>query len=327
MDSRSAARIVAVASRQHGVVSRRDALRCGLEDDDVRALRRHRQWRRLFRDTYLVDADFVGDVPRSAWLSAALLTHGPRACLVGPTAAELHGLQGMPRDDPMIWVGLLPNTSRLKRRAANDDDAATASAGTPSRLVVRQLVVNPDELTVVDGLLTTVAWRPLADTALRLDRAHALSMLDSALNVGKLTPDDMVRVSEVSAGRRGGQRLRTLFPLVDGRAQSPLESRIRLACIDGGVSPDDLQYAVRDRWGQLLGIADMAWWRGRSRPLVVEADGVDAHSQPAALFRDRQRANDFTLADVDVIRFTWSDSHRPTYVAGVVRRGLLRDTA
>ena len=228
MNSRSAARIVAVASRQHGVVSRRDALRCGLEDDDVRALRRHRQWRRLFRDTYLVDADFVGDVPRSAWLRAALLTHGPRACLVGPTAAELHGLQGMPRDDPTIWVGLLPNTSRLKRRAANDDDAATASAGTPSRLVVRQLVVNPDELTVVDGFLTTVAWRSLADTALRLDRAHALSMLDSALNVGKLTPDDMVRVSEVSAGRRGVQRLRTLFPLVDGRAQSPLETRVRL---------------------------------------------------------------------------------------------------
>ncbi|HET9900507.1 MAG TPA: hypothetical protein VFR46_05510 [Actinomycetes bacterium] len=233
----------------------------------------------------------------------------------------------MPRDDPTIWVGLLPNTSRLKRRAANDDDAATASAGTPRRLVVRQLVVDPDELTVVDGLLTTVAWRSLADTALRLDRAHALSMLDSALNVGKLTPDDMVRVSEVSAGRRGVQRLRTLLPLVDGRAQSPLESRIRLACIDGGVSPDDLQYAVRDRWGQLLGIADMAWWRGRSRPLVVEADGVDAHSQPAALLRDRQRANDFTLADVDVIRFTWSDSRRPTYVASVVRRGLLRDTA
>ena len=37
--------------------------------------------------------------------------------------------------------------------------------------------------------------------------------------------------------------------------------------------------------------------------------------------------NDFTLADVDVIRFTWSDSHCPTYVAGVVRRGLVRDTA
>ena len=49
--------------------------------------------------------------------------------------------------------------------------------------------------------------------------------------------------------------------------------------------------------------------------------------QPAALFRDRQRANDFTLANVDVIRFTWSDSHCPTYVAGVVRRGLVRDTA
>ena len=80
--------------------------------------------------------DLVGDVPRSARLRAALLTHGPRACLAGRLAAELHGLQGMPRDDPTIWVGLLPNTSRLKRRAANDDDAATASVGTPSRLVV-----------------------------------------------------------------------------------------------------------------------------------------------------------------------------------------------
>jgi hypothetical protein len=172
-----------------------------------------------------------------------------------------------------------------------------------------------------------VPSRALADTVLGVDRAQALSMLDSAVNLGQVPLEDVQRLGGACAGRRGVQRLRALLPLVDGRAQSPLETRIRLACVDGGVPPDDLQYAVRNGWGEILGRADLAWWRGRRRPLVAEADGAEPHSRPEALFRDRHRANDFMLADVDMIRFTWADAHRSAYVASIVRAALAREAA
>jgi hypothetical protein len=327
MNTDALLRIAAIADRQHGVVSRLDALRCGLRDEDIRALRRWRQWRRLFRDTYLVDADLTNGVPRVAWFCAALLSHGPYAFLVGPTAAEIHGLNGLPSQPSTIWLGQLPVSSRQIRQAQTGTDRDRPDEGQPMRVIVRQIVLTANELTEVDGLSTTVPWRALADTVVGLDRAHALALLDSAVHLGQVSIDDVERLGELCAGRRGVQRLRTLLPLVDGRAESPLETRIRLACIDGGVPPDDLQYAVRDHWGQILGRADLAWWKGRRRPLVAEADGAGPHSRPEALFRDRHRANDFTLADVDMVRFTWADSRHSGYVSSVVRAALARDAA
>ncbi len=300
-------------------------LACGLQYADIRRLCRAGRWRRLFPRTYLVDADFLTDVPRRAWLQAALLSYGRHACLVGSTAAEVLGIQGLPPDPSTVWLGLLPSTSRLGRRGMPVVASSVPDAGVRVTARVRQFVLAPNEVTAVDGLPATVAPRTLADTILGLDRIRALCVLDSALNLGKVTAADVANLGELCAGRRGVQRLRTWLSLVDGRAESPLETRIRIACIDGGVSPDDVQYTVRNRWGVILGRGDLAWWRGRRRPFVAEADGREPHERPAALFHDRHRANDFTLADVDMVRFTWADSCRPAYVASVVRTGLARE--
>ena len=55
--------------------------------------------------------------------------------------------------------------------------------------------------------------------------------------------------------------------------------------------------------------------------LIAEADGKEPHEQPAALFRDRRRANDFLRTGwVDMVRFTWHDPE--TYVRATLRSHL-----
>jgi hypothetical protein len=309
-------RVSKIAAEQHGVVTRQDALRSGLSNREIDGLARRGAWRRLFSTTYLVDAHSIGDVPREAWLSAGLQSYGDHAVLIGPTAAEVHRLQGLPTRRDVISIGVVPSTSRRARSAPSTDiDGAV-------RVQARQYLLAKTEVTVINGLRVTNVGRSIVDTVLVMDRVHGLSILDSALSMSRVSIGELTDLDTTNKGRPGIRQLRELIALADGRAESPLESRIRLACIDAGVPPDELQYPVLDRWGRILGRGDLAWWRGRRRPLIAEADGVGYHDRPEALFRDRHRANDFTLADVDLIRFTWADAVRPAYVISVVRAGL-----
>lgn len=317
----------AVAAAQHDVVSTKQALLCGLSADDVQALVRRGAWRRLLAGTYHTYAAAIGEPPRIAWLQAALLVYGDQSCLVSTTAAEVHHLAGLPAATSTIVVAVPPGTS-LRHRSSKARPTATRRAAPDScDVVLRQFAVAPAEVIGVNGLRVTTVRRTLADVALELPRTHTLCVLDAALSSRKVSSSEVAQLSEDCAGRPGVRRLRELLPLADGRSQSPLETRIRLLCIDAGIPPHDLQYPIRDRWGQLLGFGDLAWWRGRARPLVVEADGVEPHSRPEALFRDRHRANDFTLADVDMVRFTWNDTRRPVYIPSVIRTALARPAA
>lgn len=105
----------------------------------------------------------------------------------------------------------------------------------------------------------------------------------------------------------------------DGRAQSPLETRTRLRCVDGRVPPDILQWEIRDDDGHLLGIGDL----GRRGPRVIaEADGRDVHAAPDAVFADRRRQNRLMNAGFTVLRFTWADTLQPDYIPYTVRQAL-----
>ena len=86
-----------------------------------------------------------------------------------------------------------------------------------------------------------------------------------------------------------------------------------MICIDGGLPPDDLQHEVRDDVGRVAAVGDMAWFKGRQRPLLGEADGK-LHALPQPVFRDRVRGNFLVTANCDTIRFVWADSQRPPYV-------------
>ena len=64
-----------------------------------------------------------------------------------------------------------------------------------------------------------------------------------------------------------------------------MESEARLAMIDGGLPTPELQYEVVDGNGELRRL-DFAWPEQR---VAVEYDGMDWHSGPDAMKRDRRR--------------------------------------
>lgn len=122
-------------------------------------------------------------------------------------------------------------------------------------------------LTVVDGRpVTAPAWTAI-EVARSLRRPRALATLDAALKSGTCQRPDLWRAALDQAGRRGIVDVRNLIPLADGRAESPMESEVRLVMIDGSLPTPEVQY-----------------------------DGLSWHSGPEAMLRDRRR----TAALMDV---------------------------
>ena len=147
-------------------------------------------------------------------------------------------------------------------------------------------------LSVVNGRpATTPAWTAV-EVARSLRHPRALATLDAALRSGTCDRAELWRAAVQQAGRRGIVAVRDLIPLAAAEAESPMESEARLAMIDGGLPLPKLQYEIIDANRQRRRV-DFAWPEHR---VAVEYDGVDWHSGPDAMRRDRER----TAALLDV---------------------------
>ncbi|MEH1014898.1 type IV toxin-antitoxin system AbiEi family antitoxin domain-containing protein [Micromonospora sp. CPCC 206060] len=294
-----------IAADQDGTVTLTQARAAGLTVHEVHRLCRSGRWRPLARAGYLVDADVYDEVPRRARIRAVVGSYGPGAVAVLDTAAELHHIAGLPTTGAIHLS--VPGPAARPVRVAH------------SEVVVHQLVINPGQLCRVGGIPVTDVLRTVADLILRQDRYRAVALLDSALNRGLLVPEDLALVPALIRGRRGAVAARGCLGEADGRAQSPLETRTRLRCVDGRVPPDELQLPVRDRDGYLLGVGDLGW---RAPRVIAEADGRAAHDSPQAVFADRRRQNRLVNAGWTVLRFTWVDTLRPDYIPYTVRQAI-----
>ncbi|MEV2237631.1 type IV toxin-antitoxin system AbiEi family antitoxin domain-containing protein [Micromonospora sp. NPDC049891] len=294
-----------LAATQGGMVTAAQALSAGYTRNQIRHLVRSGRWTRVARGRFVPDP--VLDVlrHRRARIGAAVDSLGSGAVAVLDTAAEVHGIAGL-RATSTIHVSVPPGSPRPQRRS-------------DPGLVVHQLTLGSTDVGMVAGIPVTSAVRTVADVILRVNRYPAVCVLDSALNRQLLTEADLSAIPALIAGRRGAVAARGRLAEADGRAQSPLETRTRLRCVDGGVAPDVLQLEVRDDDGYLLGIGDLGW----RRPMVIaEADGAAPHRTPQAVYEDRIRQNRLTNAGWKILRFTWSDTLRPDYIPETVRRAL-----
>lgn len=238
----------------------------------------------------------------------ALLAHGPAAVAVGQCALAMLGVQGLP-------VEIRPEVAMPggSPRATRDGIVVRCYAGPIPTVRRGELRVAAPE------------WA-LAHAVLELDRDHAIAVLDSALNRGVIRPDGLARVAGLTRGRRGAGRRRAWWGLVDGRSQSPLETWARLRCLDAGVPPDELQVPIRDVRGRIVARGDLGWRLKRGRWLVVEIDGAGPHTEPEALFVDRERQNDILATGrADVLRFTGRDVDRRDRIPAVVKAHLALD--
>jgi uncharacterized protein DUF559 len=135
----------------------------------------------------------------------------------------------------------------------------------------------------------------------------AVALLDGMLRDGKernggLT--EAILAAEVLArkGRWRSNRAAAVLPLVDGRAMSPPESRVRVACHLGGLPHPVPQLAVFEG-GMFLGQVDLAWPEAR---LVVEYEG-EYHFDELQIQKDDRRYERLIAAGWRVIRLSSFD--------------------
>ncbi|MCB7134984.1 type IV toxin-antitoxin system AbiEi family antitoxin domain-containing protein [Cellulosimicrobium marinum] len=313
------AELLAVASAQEGLLS---AAQC--DEHGVGAHRRGRlvaqgRWTRPTRGVYDTrttpvrrrTGPGVHDHVRRRSALLGLLAFGEDAIAVGPCALVLHGVEGVAAD-------VRPQVALPGGRAALSRDG----------VALRQF---DDGMTVtrVDGhLVATPDWA-LAQSVPEMGRRRAVAAMDSALHRRLLDADGLSRAHDLARGRRGVARTHAWWDEADARSESPLETFARLDCSDARLAPDALQVEVRDD-GRLLGRGDLGWRLPGGRWLLAELDGVDVHSVPEALLRDRSRQNDLVgHGGVDLLRFTGRDltapgASSPGRMVAVVRRHLSR---
>ena len=116
------------------------------------------------------------------------------------------------------------------------------------------------------------------------------------------------------------RNLRRVLGFVDAAAESPMESRLRMVLVLGGLPRPKAQVTIRDRWGRALGRPDLYYPEQR---LGIEYDGG---SHRESLAEDNRRQNRLLKAGVRLLRFTAADVLRdPDSVVSQVR-AVLRAT-
>ena len=120
---------------------------------------------------------------------------------------------------------------------------------------------------------------------------------DAALRERLVTSGDIEGSVVAARGWPGVRQARSTLALADPRAESPLESMVRLALHDDGFPPPDLQaWLGRDR-------VDFYWAR---HGLVVEADGRTKYRDDE-LWAEKKREQRLRALGNRVERVVWSD--------------------
>ena len=221
------------------------------------------------------------------------------AVFSGRTAAWLHGLDVEPCDPIEVGLPKLSTTSHL--------------AGTS---LVRSDFTD-SEICEVRGLPATTPLRTLADIARHERAVESVVILDMAVRARIVTLDELLAWPETHARHRGLGRLKRSISLADGRSESPMETRLRVLLVAGGLPSPCVQADVYDSSGGFLARADLLYPDAR---LVIEYDGASHRSSLAA---DNRRQNRLIGAGYRVLRFTGADVlHTPASVVGQVQRAL-----
>ena len=140
----------------------------------------------------------------------------------------------------------------------------------------------PWRVSVVDALVQYIR---------RATRNDAVAAVDSALNRRLISPMDLPRIAQ-----RLPRRCRPWLKRVNGKAESGIESILRLACEDEGW---DVQVQVPYRGGR-VDLVINGW-------LYVEVDGSKYHDVAAQAAKDRARNNALAADGYRWHRFGYAD--------------------
>jgi very-short-patch-repair endonuclease len=228
--------------------TRQQAYAAGLTDRQLES----DQWRQVFRTVWVhVDAPDT----RAVRLTAAKLMIPEAGVLCGLTASWVLGVDVRRLDDLDVHVGF-PKGKRIRKRPG---------------LEVCQETLADEDITIVDGVSVTTPLRTTFDCLRWLWHPEGIVVADA------LTHAELVDTDELKQYFSSKKRLRNLrigerlLEFVEPKAESPMETRLRLVLLDGGLPRAAPQWNVLTDSGAFVGRLDLAYPEHR---VAVEYDGA-----------------------------------------------------
>ena len=170
---------------------------------------------------------------------AAWLWSQRKATLAGVSAAAMHGARWLPKDGP----------AELTR---------VRSGAVPGILIHRDTLFD-DEVCLVQSIDCTTAARTAYDLGRRNPFDESIIRIDALLNATRCPVSDVLAISKRHPGARGIRLLRKVLHFVDGGAESPQETRVRLLLIRKGLPRPVTRIPIRDADGRVVRRIDMGW--------------------------------------------------------------------
>jgi very-short-patch-repair endonuclease len=270
-----------VLSRQDSLISRQQALACGLDDQDIHHRTRPAgPWQRVLPGTYLARTGALSANQRDI---AALVYAGPRSVITG--RAALRGL-GVTGEQPATIDVLIPIDHRRQSKGF---------------VVVRRTIRMP-ELFVTEGerryALAARAVGDAARVATSLGEARAVV---AEVVQKRRCPVDLL-IAELAAGPRNGSRLFriALGEVADG-VRSVAEADFRTLILKARLPKPEFNARLRRADGSLLAVVD-AWWA--EARVAGEVDSREWHLSPADWERTMRRHNELARCGVQVLHFS-----------------------
>jgi very-short-patch-repair endonuclease len=278
-------RVLEIAARQHGVVTRTQLLAAGLTPRAIQGRLESGRMRSLHRGVYLMGPL---EPPRAREL-AAVLACGGGARASHRTAAGLWELA--PRPQAALPVEVKVPGHRVIRR--------------PGIRAYRTLGLEVRAPATVDGVPTTDPIETLLDLAVVVGGPDLERTVARAERSRLITLQDLSAAVEQHPGRRGLGTLRSLLGADDGPAftRSDLEDRFRDAVRRFQLPEPRFNSRVH-------GYEVDCYWPEVG--LVVELDGAAYHRSWQSQQNDRRRDSDLATRGIHVIRITWDHLARET---------------
>jgi hypothetical protein len=193
-------------------------------------------------------------VPRAAVtdlrsrIAGAWLWSGRDGIIAGRAAASLHGAE---------WIDADTNIELIGGRDRS-----------PKGIVIRNERIHADEVVEIGGMLVTSPARTALDLGRHLQRDEAVRHLDALARASRIAPADALSLVSRHRRARGLRRAEVALDLMDGGAQSPKETWLRLLLIDAGFPRPRTQIRVSD--GFNTAFIDLGW----DEPMIgIDYDG------------------------------------------------------
>lgn len=173
-------------------------------------------------------------------------------------------------------------------------------------------VTPEDDLVEIDGMLVTKPARAMFEASTRHSVESAIVTLDSGLHLALTTPEELNELGARWWNWQGARKARYATTLADGRAESPGESRSRYLFRREGLPIPDLQVAIHDESGRLIGYSDFGWL---AYCHLGEFDGkvkyggiaTDRRTPQQIAYDEKRREDDMRSQYLGMSRWGWID--------------------